>query len=67
MESINLPQDPTAFLKHYFGDKFIVLSIKNNVTQYAIGDLDSVELAFLSKVVDVISAEKIKGVFDENS
>jgi hypothetical protein len=48
-------------LRYYFGDKFLVISINEMVTQYRMGDLSPVELSYLSKIVDVIADEHIKG------
>lgn len=63
----NLPPDPTHFLKYYFGEKYVVLSITDHATQYAIGSLSSVEVAYLVKILDIIATDKITGGLDEDS
>lgn len=61
MEKSNLGTDPSNFLKHYYGEKYIILSIQDHVTQYSMGNLDSVELAYLSKILELISLKEIQG------
>ena len=54
--------EPHHFLKKFFGEKYVVLSIlPEGATQYAIGALNSVEIAYLSKILDIIAQDKIKG------
>jgi len=57
----NLPADPTTMLKHYFGEKYIVLSIQDHATQYAIGSLSSIEIAYLGKILDIVATDHITG------
>lgn len=56
-----IPSEPHHFIKHFFGEKYVVLSIVNGETMYAIGAVDSIELAYLSRILDIISQDKIKG------
>lgn len=63
----NLSPDPTNLLKHYFGEKYVVLSITDHATQFAIGSLSSVEIAYLGKVLDIIATDQITGGLDEDS
>lgn len=58
----NLPSDPTPMLRYYFGEKFLIISIDETFTKYMMGDLSTVELSYLSKVISVMADEYIKGV-----
>lgn len=57
----NLPLDPHDMLKFYFGEKYVVLSLTDHATQYAVGEVNAVELAYLSRILEIISSDKITG------
>jgi hypothetical protein len=63
MEQIpQLQIEPHYFLRNFFGEKYVVLSIMpDGQTQYCVGALNSVELAYLVKILDIISQDKITG------
>lgn len=54
-----LKVEPHHFLKDYFGDKYLALSINEGVVQYIIGDLDPAELSYLRTVLELIIQERI--------
>lgn len=48
-------------LKHYFGEKYVVLAITDHATTYAVGSVNSVEIAYLAKILDIIATDKVTG------
>lgn len=59
---IKIPVDPYFHLKHFFGEKFLIVAIKSDGTASCIiGEETSVEdMAFLSKLTQLISDEFLK-------
>jgi len=63
MENLSiLPVNPYAHLKHFFGDKFVMLCMKpDGEVGYVIGlDVEVEDMAYISKMIQLISDDFIK-------